>query len=262
MPPNLVSSTLRGGLYTRVVGQRILFFQEVGSTMDEAVRQARLGGVEGTTVVAESQTTSRGRMGRKWVSRPGNLYLTVLLYPTLSHLPGISAIGSVATVRAIRKTTGLDARIKWPNDVLLDGRKVAGILVESAVAGQDVAYAVLGIGVNVALDTGEVAEISSFATSLAEALGEAIEREDLLRRVLQELDALYVQLKDGGAPWDEWRGLMDTLGQRVRVTWQSESVEGVAEDLDDLGNLLLRVDNGRMITLTAGDVSLQSARSS
>ena len=83
MPPNVVSKTLRGGLYTRVVGQRILFFQEVASTMDEVVRQARLGEVEGTTVVAESQTASRGRMGRKWVSQPGNLYLTVLLYPAM-----------------------------------------------------------------------------------------------------------------------------------------------------------------------------------
>ena len=225
--------------------------------MDEAIRQAKLGEVEGTTVVAESQTASRGRMGRKWVSQPGNVYFTVLLYPALAHLPGISTIGAVATVRAIRRTTGLDARLKWPNDVLLSGRKVAGILVESAVSGHDVAYAALGIGINVAMDTGAVDEISSFATSLAEASGEPVLREDLLRRVLQELDALYIQLKDGDPPWDEWRGLMDTLGQRVQVTWQSESFEGVAEDLDELGNLRLRLDDGQMITLTAGDVTLR-----
>ena len=257
MPPNVVSKTLRGGLYTRVVGQRILFFQEVASTMDEVVRQAQLGEVEGTTVVAESQTASRGRMGRKWVSQPGNLYLTVLLYPAMERLPAISIIGGVATVRAIRKTTGLNARIKWPNDVLLNGKKVAGILVESAVAGNEVGHAALGIGINVSMDTADVDEISSSAVSLDEASGQAVPREDLLRRLLQELDSLYIQLKDGNGPWDEWRGLLDTLGHRVQVTWQAESFVGLAEDVDELGNLMLRLDDNQLLTLTAGDVTLQ-----
>jgi BirA family biotin operon repressor/biotin-[acetyl-CoA-carboxylase] ligase len=258
MPANLVSKMLRGGLYTRLVGQRVLFFQELSSTMDEAAQQAKKGALEGTTIVAESQTASRGRMGRRWVSQPGNLYLTILFYPRLEHLGNISIIGGVATVRAIRKTTGLNPRIKWPNDVLLKGNKVAGILVESSVVGDAVGHAALGIGINVALDTRFVDEISSFATSLAEVGGEAVPREDLLRRLLQELDSLYTQVQQGNSPLEEWREMLDTLGQRVRVTWQNETFQGLAEGVDELGNLQLRRDDGGLLTLSAGDVTMQS----
>jgi BirA family biotin operon repressor/biotin-[acetyl-CoA-carboxylase] ligase len=226
--------------------------------MDEAVRQAEQGAAEGTTIIAESQTASRGRMGRTWVSQPGNLYLTVLFYPRLDQLPSISILGSLAAIRAIRKTTGLAPRLKWPNDVLLKGKKVAGILVESAVVGDTVGYAALGIGINVSMDTRSVAEISSFATSLSEEADEAIPREDLLRRLLHELDSLYTQVQQGNAPWDEWKQMLDTLGRRVRVTWQSETFEGLAEDVDEVGNLQLRLDDTRLLTLSAGDVTMQA----
>ena len=124
MAANLVAATLRGGLYTRVVGRRIMFFQNLGSTMHEADRQGAAGVLDGTVVVAETQQASRGRFGRTWVSQPGNLYFSVVFYPTLEALPLLSPLAGVAVVRAIAKTTGLRPRIKWPNDVLIGGKKV------------------------------------------------------------------------------------------------------------------------------------------
>ncbi|MFQ6026107.1 MAG: biotin--[acetyl-CoA-carboxylase] ligase [Dehalococcoidia bacterium] len=257
MPGNVVSLTLRGGLFTRVVGKRILFFQKLSSTMDEAVLQAEAGAEEGTVVVAETQTASRGRFGRTWVSAEGNLYLSVLFYPTLKALPFLSSLGGVAVVRAINQITGLKPRIKWPNDVLLDGKKVAGILVESAIAGDSVRYAVLGIGINVSREISEIDELSSFVTSLNGTSAGDISREELLRELLQQLDALFLELRQGQAPLQEWQSLMDTLGRRVQVTWQGESYVGLAEGLDQAGNLQLRLDDGRLMTMAAGDVSLR-----
>ena len=256
MPTNLVAATLRGGLYTRLVGRRIMFFQNLGSTMDEADRHGANRVADGTVVVAETQQASRGRFGRTWVSQPGNLYFSVVFYPTLQTLPLLSPLAGVAVVRAIAKTTGLQPRIKWPNDVLIDGKKVAGILVESVISGEEVHYAVLGIGVNVALDAEALGELSATATSLNAATAREVPREGLLRRLLQELDGLYLALRKGESPIEDWQGLLDTLGCRITASAGKESPTGMAESVDDLGNLLLRLDDGRLVTLTTGDVTL------
>ena len=256
MAGNLVATTLKGGLFTRVVGRRLLFFQEISSTMDEARCQAAAGTEEGTIVIAENQTAGRGRHGRDWVSRQGNLYLSVVFRPSPHTLPLLTMLSAVATVRAIRKTTGLEPRIKWPNDVQLSGRKVAGILVESVVEGDVVRYAIAGIGINVNLDVDKVGDIAGFAAALNAAAGRQVAREEVLRQLLQELDALYLQAAQGGSPLAEWRALLETLGQRVRAYWGNETHIGHAEDVDSVGNLLLRLDDGRRITLTAGDVTL------
>ncbi len=255
--PNLVAATIRQGLFTHVVGRRLLYYPELTSTMDEAARQAELGAEEGTVVVAEVQSAGRGRQGRGWVSEPGNLLVSVLFRPKIDQLPFIPIIGGVAAARAVRKTTGLDPRMKWPNDLLVQGRKVAGILAESAVAGDSVLYAVLGIGINVALDTGQSVGISAIATSVNAAAGRAASREDLLRQLLQDLDALYLQLDRGQSPISEWRSLLETSGQRIEVAWGNDTYSGVAEGVDEVGNLLLRQDDGELITLTAGDVTLR-----
>ena len=260
MPGNVVSETLRGGLFTRIVGKRLLFFQEVGSTMDEARLRAERGTEEGTVIVAETQNASRGRQGRNWVSRSGNLYLSVVLYPSIQTLPYLNSLCGVAVVRAIANISGLKPRIKWPNDVLLNEKKVAGLLVESAIAGDVVHHSIIGIGINVALDADEIDEIAGGAISLNHASAGDIPRDELLREILQQLDALYIQLNHGNSPVEEWEELLDTLGQRVRVTWQGEEYVGFADGVDTQGSLLLRQDNGQVCTLAAGDaMSLRPA---
>ena len=259
MAGNLVSAMLRNGLFTRIVGKRLLFFQETTSTMDEAARRAESGAEEGTVVVAEIQTAGRGRQGRTWVSRQDNLYLSIVFRPSLEQLPFLAILAGVATVRAIRKTTGLDPRIKWPNDIMLEGKKVGGILVESVSMGDEVTYAIVGIGVNVNLDQQTLDDIEGVATALNASSGQPFSREDLFRQLLHDLDSLYLQVVQGESPMPEWRSVLETLGQRVEARWGQESYIGLAEGVDELGNLQLRLDGGRLITLTAGDVSLHGS---
>ena len=256
MPPNLVAATIRQGLYTRIVGRRALYYPELTSTMDEAARLGKEEAEEGAVVVAEKQSAGRGRQGRSWVSQPGNLLVSVLFRPTLETLPFINIIGGIAAARSVRKVTGLDVKIKWPNDLLIGGRKAAGILAESAIVGNSVWYAVLGVGMNVSLDTKQIEEISPFAISVNSAAGKEVPREDLLRQFLMDLDSLYIALNNGESPMQEWQGMLETIGQRLVATWGDDTYHGVAEDTDELGNLILRQDDGSLLTLTAGDVTL------
>ncbi len=258
--PDLVSSVVREGVYTHTVGRRIIYYPELESTMDEAARLSAMGSDEGTVVLAETQTAGRGRQGRSWISQPGNLLLSVLLRPDMSQLPHISILGGLATARAVRKTTGLDARIKWPNDLMLRNRKVAGILSESSIEGDSVCYAVLGIGINVALSSSELQNVSPVATSLNQAAGKEISRGKLLTQLLMELDVLYRSLtpdgKGASSIIEEWTTLLDTIGSRVTARFHHDSISGEAVAVDEMGNLLIRAAGGEIITLTAGDVTL------
>lgn len=262
--PSLVSRAVREGLYTHIVGRRILYYPELGSTMDETARLAAEGADEGTVVIAEVQTEGRGRQGRSWVSQPGNLLLSVLFRPDISQLPYISIVGGLAAARAVRKVAGLNPRIKWPNDLMLDGSKVAGILAESAIEGESVCYAVLGIGMNVAYYPGDNEEIAGIATSVNMAAGKEVPRESLLRQLLMELDDLYRRLPEpgrdsGNSPVTEWSQLLETTGRRVTATFRDERFEGEAVGVDETGNLLLRLHSGELMTLTAGDVTLSGS---
>ena len=274
MPPSTAAQMLRSGLYTAVIGRSLRFYQSTPSTMDDAAQWARQGAEDGAVVVAETQTASRGRRGRRWVSDAGNLYLSVLLRPDAAALPLLSPLAGVAVARAIRRVAAVPPAIKWPNDIIVDGRKVSGILVESALSGGGaadgiadgaaddhfdyaVSYAVIGIGVNIALDVSSDDEIAATAGSLNALAGAEIDRAELLRRILQYLDALYLDLRRGRSPVPEWRRWLDTLGQRVVVTHYNTQRSGRAEDVDEHGNLLLRTDDGQQLTLTAGDITLR-----
>ena len=139
---------------------------------------------------------------------------------------------------------------------MIGRRKVAGILAEATIAGNSVWYAVLGVGMNVSLGTEQIDEISPFAISLNAAVGEDVPREDVLRQFLMDLDALYLTLCKGESPIEEWQELLETIGKRLEATWGDDTYYGVAEGTDELGNLLLRQDDGSLLTLTAGDVTL------
>ena len=260
MPKSIVSVMLRQGLYTRVIGRRVVHFQRLSSTMDEAAREARQGAEDGTVIVAEAQTAGRGRFQRSWVSDAGNLYLSIVLRPSLQVLPYVSIMSGVAVARAIRKATGLRPTIKWPNDVRIHGKKVCGILVENAIRGDNVDYAVVGIGVNVGFDPTTVEELSDIAISLNAAAGKPVDRPTLLTYLLQEMDNLYIALRQAHEPAaqdiiEDWRSLLDTLGTQVEVRWGPEVYSGCAQDVDGLGNLLLRLADGSVATLPAGEVT-------
>ena len=265
MPGDIVSSTVRQGLNTKVVGRRLLYHRRLESTMDEAARLAKESDDDGIVVVAEEQTAARGRFQRQWISEPGNLYLSVALRPSAWGLQYVSIMAGLAVARAIRKSTGLQPTLKWPNDIRLNGKKVCGVLVESSATAGVVDWAVVGIGLNVALKPGDFPEIADIATSVNEVLVAEADRSELLGCLLHELDRLYMPLRREAPPSEaevtpsvlEWKSRLDTLGRRVRVQWKDEVYQGMAEDVDSLGNLILRTDSGDVVTLLAGEVTSQ-----
>lgn len=260
----LIPEAITRGLGTCLIGTRVLWHQAVTSTMDVARQAAREGAPEGTVVIAEEQTAGKGRQGRSWVTAPGNLVLTIILKPPLAELPALNMVASLAVVQATARTTGLVATIKWPNDVLIGGRKLCGMLVDSEVVGGQVSFSLVGIGLNVALDPARYPEIAGIATSLSQEAGRPVSRLSVLRALLQEADALYLRLRAGAhgrAPLQgEWRRHMAMLGQRVAILQEGATVyEGVAEDVADDGSLLLRLPDGRLVPVLAGQVSLRPA---
>ena len=253
---NLISEVLRQGIYTRIIAKRIQFHQEIESTMDEARLLAIKGTDEGTLIVAENQLNSRGRLGRTWRSQPGNIYMSLILYPDTALLPSIGMIASLAVSRSIERTTGIDAELKWPNDIIVNGKKVAGVLIECSLEEAQVRYAVVGIGINITFDPSTYPELSNRATSLNSELGTNLNRAMVLRCVLHEFDNLYQSAQSGILPLEEWKLKMHTLGQVVNVYSGNECYTGVAEDINDYGSLVLRLPDGETGVFSSGDVTL------
>ncbi len=246
-------------LRTEFIGRSVSYERSTTSTMDMARGEAQAGGAEGTIAIAEEQTAGRGRMGRSWVSPAGvNLYVTIVLRPTLEELRYLSVIAPLAVCQAIEETTGLLPRIKWPNDVLIEGRKVCGILAESELADDEVIFALLGIGINVNLDVAAHAEIREIATSLRVELGREVAREEVLAATLNHAEALYQALRRGEVVSVGWKQRLDTLGKTVRVRAAGGLEEtGVAVDADSDGALILRRDDGSHVRVEAGEVTLR-----
>lgn len=250
--------SIQSRLSAAPVGHTISYLAQVTSTMDVAREKAVGRAPEGLVVAAEEQTAGRGRFGRNWVSVPGkNLSFSVVLYPNLWVANRLAIGASVAVMRAIREATGLQPSVKWPNDVMVNGKKVCGILVETEVQNGGVRHAILGVGVNVNLDPPAHLETGYRAGCLAAELGEEIPREELFRAVLEELGLVYAELKGWGLSWEEWQATMETLGQEVRVQWDTHVEEGVAERVDPDGNLVLSRGDGTTTTISAGEVTLQ-----
>jgi len=238
----------------------ILYRPSTPSTMDDARRAAEEGAAEGTVALADEQTAGRGRFGRRWVSPAGvNLYLTLVLRPDPPLLRTLSVIAPLAICLAIEGVAGVPAYIKWPNDVLLGEprRKAAGVLIDAELMGDEVRYALVGLGVNVNLEPSRYAEIRDLATSVREAAGRPVSREELLASLLHHVRSLYEAARRGEPVHPGWRQRLDTLGRAIRVTGAAGTEEGVAIAALADGRLVLRRDDGTTVALDAGEVSLR-----
>jgi BirA family biotin operon repressor/biotin-[acetyl-CoA-carboxylase] ligase len=253
----LSPAAITDNLGTRFVGQRVIYYPELASTMDAAKREARQGAAEGTVVVADEQTAGRGRIKRLWLSPRGSLALSIILYPRLSHLPSLIMVASLAVVHAIARVTGLKSQIKWPNDVLINDKKICGILIESEVRGRQVDFAIIGIGINVNLNPADFPEISPPPASLSHELGRYIPRLDVIRCLLAEIEGLYLALPGRDSVYQEWRDNLVTLGKKVHVRSGETTYNGVAESVASDGSLLLRQPDGSVTKIVAGDVTLR-----
>jgi BirA family biotin operon repressor/biotin-[acetyl-CoA-carboxylase] ligase len=226
--------------------------------MDIARDEAVKGASEGTTVIAEEQTRGKARLSRSWINPRGVLATSIILRPMMSQLLRLTIIAPLATSRAIEQITGLKTSIKWPNDVLINGKKVSGILIESALRGHSVDWAVIGIGVNVNFDPKDFPEIASIATSLSTELKREISELKILLYLLCEIERLYLALGRDDSIYEEWRNKLETLGKMVEVTLEDRVEEGLAESVDTDGSLLLRRSDGSLIPIIAGDVTLRA----
>lgn len=253
----LSSALITNGLKTRFVGQRTIYYPSLTSTMDVARQEAQQGAGEGTVIIADEQTAGRGRLNRAWLSPGGNIALSVILRPGLDYLHSLVMLASLTVVHSIEAVTGLKARIKWPNDILIGGKKVCGILVESRAQGNRVDYAIIGIGVNVNLRPDDFPGILPIATSLSRELGKEVARLSLIRCLLLEIERLYLALPAGESIYEEWQDRLVTLGKRVRVESGGTVQEGIAESVDRDGSLLLRHPDGSLTRIVAGDVTLR-----
>lgn len=248
---------------TKIIGRDIRVFEQTTSTNDVIEKLARDGVREGVVVFAESQTKGRGRLGRKWISpnRKG-LWFSILLRPDLrpQETTQLTVASATALRRAIEAETKLQPEIKWPNDILIGGKKVAGILTELSAELDKVRHVILGIGIDVNLSANEFpADLKKMATSLKIESGETISRAELATAILRELDFDYARICAGkfSAVADEWEEHCTTIGKNVTVQIGGRKIRGRAESLDDDGALLLRTEHGRLERIIGGDVTLE-----
>ena len=251
-------------LRTDYVGRRFVYRPSTESTMDDARRMLQRFRLEsGAVVLAEAQTAGRGRAGRHWVSPPDvNLYFTLVIYaqpdgarPLAYVTPLAIALAAEEMAAAAGRT--LCADLKWPNDVLVGGKKLAGVLIETTETGSGEQVALVGVGINVNLDVAAHPELAGVATSLKKALAVEVAREELLARFCNHFEALYEQALAGNqAPFQAWRERLVTLGREVVATGARETIRGVAVDVDEDGALVIAQAGGRRVRVEAGDVTL------
>jgi BirA family biotin operon repressor/biotin-[acetyl-CoA-carboxylase] ligase len=238
-------------------GANTHYLAQVGSTNDVAKTLANEGAPEGTLVITDEQTAGRGRMGRRWLAPPNTALLVSLLFrPTLhaTEANRLTMVVGLAAAEAIEAVTGLPVQVKWPNDLLVGGAKVAGILPESGLVGDELEYVVVGIGINVNMDEmpTETVEWAYPATSLLREMNRPVDRLALLCELLAHLNrwhrSLHAHKLDRA-----WTERMVTLGQQVTA----EGLEGVAELVDRTGALWVRQQTGWLVRLTAGEATLR-----
>jgi len=248
---------------TKVIGRDIRVFQVTTSTNDVVEKLARDGVKEGVVIFAESQTKGRGRLGRKWVSPPGQgLWFSILLRPDLrpQEATQLTVAAATALWRAIQSETGLSAEIKWPNDIFFRGKKAAGILTEMNAELDHVNYLILGVGVDVNQAVNEFPpDVRKIATSLCVEFGAPILRAELATAILRELDLDYARIGAGrfGELADEWEAHCTTIGQQVAISIGERRIRGRAESLDDDGALLVRTEHGHLERIIGGDVTVE-----
>jgi BirA family biotin operon repressor/biotin-[acetyl-CoA-carboxylase] ligase len=256
----LVPSEIEASLRTARLGRPIVFEREVDSTNRLARDLAIAGAAEGTIIVAEAQTAGRGRKRRTWYSPPGEgIYLSLVLRPGFqpAEAPKTTLLAGVALAEALLPVVPNRVTIKWPNDILAGGKKVAGILVEAATQIDAIDYMIVGIGINVNTPAeGFPAELREKATSLAAEIGHPVSRADIIGDFLERFEQEYCRVgREGFGPLiRRWRELSDMEGRRVRVHGFGGPLEGAIAGIDDDGVLLLTGANGVIERVIAGDV--------
>ncbi|MBA3071357.1 MAG: biotin--[acetyl-CoA-carboxylase] ligase [Nitrospirae bacterium] len=255
-------------------GREIIFHESIDSTNTLAMELAEKGVSHGTVVIADRQLKGKGRLGRTWFSPPkGNIYMSVIVRPEIEPKDAtlLTIMSAISCARAVRNSTGIEVKIKWPNDLMVSERKLGGILTEMKSDQDRIVFAVIGIGINVnaCLDMFPD-DIRAVATSVIEELREGkgikgcsleISRTLIIAAILNELERWFKVLIKGGRIQliNEWKKFSSTLGRKVKVVSGKDSFTGIAEDIDDEGMLILRLPSGGLKKISAGDVIIMNS---
>lgn len=262
-PDKLYPWEIQEGLTTRFVGHNIIYFDQTDSTNNQAKEVLKKAPPDGTLVLAETQSAGRGRLGRAWFSPvTGGLWMTLILKPTLpvADIPKLTMMAAVALRKAIMQVTGVEALIKWPNDLLQNGRKICGILAELSGEADRLTHLIIGIGLNVnQVEEDFPEELRSIGTSLRIALGRKIRRRVLLQGILDQLEKEYLKVSDAGfqGVLEDCRRYSATLGANVIVSDGNRRLMGVAEEIEDNGGLRLLLPSGERVMVYSGDTTIK-----
>lgn len=264
-PDKLSPEEIEAALTTKWVGRNIRYCESINSTNELAKKAANEGCADGLVAIAEEQVSGKGRLSRGWFSPYGHgVWVSVVLKPPFlpQEAPKCTLMAAIAVVKAVNKYKGVKASIKWPNDILLNGKKMVGILTEMNAEFGKVNYIVIGTGINVNVPREMIPEeLQDLAISVADAAKEPVRRIDILADYLKNLEDLYeTVLKEGFGPiFAEWRKYNNTLGQEVKVISLGDTYYGKAIDIDPEGLLVVQKKDGTIEKVIAGDVSIRPA---
>jgi len=257
----LLPYEIRKNLRTQFIGKQLHYLEKTPSTNVIGKQLCLEGDVEkynGTVIIAEEQSGAVGRMGRAWISPGGGIWITIILKPGIpvDHVFMITMAGSIAIARSMRREFELGALIKWPNDIFIGNKKVAGLLLELAAEADTVHYCLLGIGVNVNVPLSNFTPaLLKDITSISAEVGHEVDRSAFLARILKEFESRYLLLEQGEyeSILQEWKSLSCTLENHVLIRTLKNTFEGYAVDIDEFGALIIRKENGRLERVIAGD---------
>ncbi|MCI1966815.1 MAG: biotin--[acetyl-CoA-carboxylase] ligase [Oscillospiraceae bacterium] len=259
-PDRYSPAEISAGLETEFLGRNAFCYASIDSTNEEAKRKALSGAPNGSLFVAEQQTGGKGRLGRSWASPAGTgLWCSVLLRPGILPLrvSVTTLLAGLAVDRAVRSLTGCNAKIKWPNDIVIGGKKICGILTEMTAEVDRIEFVVVGIGVNVN-NTAFPENIRDKATSVRIESGKNLRRVSLLQEILIQFETLLKQNAESDPVfWEEYKKCCISLGRRVGFTRRGAGVTGTAVDVSPKGELIVELEDGTRENVTAGEVSVQ-----
>ncbi len=253
---------IRNCLKTQWIGRELRYHETTGSTNEDVVSLLEEGAKEGVLVVAGSQSRGRGRRGRDWQSPPDtNIYMTLGLRPKFAPdmAPAVTLVMALAVVKALEECCGQDSQIKWPNDIVINGKKVCGILTEMSLLGGAIHHVIIGVGINV--NGAEFPEeIRQTATSLCMEKGEKMPRAFIVAKTMEYFEAFYekfLQTQDMSGLKEAYTAYLVNVDKKVRVLDPGQEFEGVAQGIDDKGQLLVQKDDGSVVAVYAGEVSVR-----
>ncbi|AGB40156.1 birA, biotin-(acetyl-CoA-carboxylase) ligase [Halobacteroides halobius DSM 5150] len=257
-PDILLPEEIKRNLTTNQIGHQIIHYNQIDSTNRVAKEQAKNGVKEGTVIISEEQTGGKGRLNRNFSSPQGGIWLSYILSPDLKPVMAGRAtyLSALALAKTINQITNLDAKIKWPNDVLINDKKVSGILTEMGAELDKVNYLAIGMGINANFAISKLpVELHNKVTTIFNELGEQIDRVAFVQSLLQEIEKLYPKLDNFEELLAEWKGYAYTLGQEVKIADGNQEYSGLAVDIADDGALIVKTDRGQE-KVYSGDVSL------